>query len=71
MRGKNRRLAKLGCFQEGQSQQQSQGAGGGHALSWDVNIPHEMHREQSVGHPDQNIYGALETEAQIRLGFGI
>lgn len=47
------------------------GVGGGHALSRDVNVAHQIRREQSVGHSDKNIYEALETEAQILLGFGI
>lgn len=46
------------------------GVGGGHALSRDVNVAHQIRREQSVGHPDKNIYEALETEAQILLGSG-
>lgn len=55
MTGKNQRPLKPAHFKVWCCEQLQKG-GTGNALGWDVNILFEIPCEQSVEHPDKNVY---------------
>lgn len=55
MTGKNQRRLKPAHF-KGWCCEQLQKGGTGNALGWDVNVLFEIPCEQSVEHPDKNVY---------------